>query len=366
MKKILIGFIIDGKGGGVDQYLLNFFHTVNSDTVQFDFLTNRITEPLRQELEQGHASLYEVPSLMHPVQQYRRIRELIRENAYDFAYFNISTAITYPAVKAARDGGVPKVYVHSHSAGFDCMNTLKRQVMTSLHRILKGPLCRSANGYYACSDKAAEWMFTEQVCQSGKVHHIQNAIDTSKFAFCLEKRQALRQKYGLEDKFVIGTVGNMLYTKNQLFLIDVFQQIIQAEPKAVLFIAGDGPLRPVLEAKVHEYHLEDKVLMPGRVDTADGYMSAFDVFALPSHFEGMPIVSVEAQCSKLPCVLSDTITKEASLSNRCSFVSLDDTGAWVHALLSNRGMDRRQMEITRDLSSFDLEKQKETLLNILQ
>lgn len=366
MKKILIGFIIDGKGGGVDQYLLNFFHMVNSDTVQFDFLTNRITEPLRQELEQGHASLYEMPSLMHPVQQYRRIRALTRKNAYDIAYFNVSTAVTYPAVKAAHDGGVPKVYVHSHSAGFDCLNPIKRLGMTALHCLLKGPLCRSANGYYTCSDKAAEWMFTEQVCRSGKVRYIQNAIDTSRFAFSPEKRQALRQKYGLADKFVIGTVGNMLYQKNQAFLIDVFRQLIQAEPNAVLFIAGDGPLRPALEDKVHEYHLEGKVLMPGRVDTADGYMSAFDVFALPSHFEGMPIVSVEAQCSKLPCVLSDTITREAGISNRCSFVPLNDTGAWVHALLSNRGVDRNQMEITRDLSSFDLEKQKETLQTILQ
>lgn len=366
MKKILIGFITNGKGGGLDQYLLNFFHTVNSDTVQFDFLTNQATEPLRQELAQGHASLYEVPSLSHPLKQYRRIRALIRENAYDMAYFNVSTAVTYPAVKAAHDGGIPKVYVHSHSAGYDCANTLRRRAMTALHRLLKGPLCQSANGYYACSDKAAAWMFTNRICQSGSVRYIQNAIDTSRFGFSPEKRQALREKFGLTDKFVIGNVGNMLYVKNQQFLIDVFQRIVQSEPNAALFIAGDGPLRPALEAKVHEYGLEDKVMMPGRVDTADGYMSAFDVFALPSHFEGMPIVSVEAQCSMLPCVLSDTITREACLSNRCDFIPLDDIDLWAQKLLSYKGADRHQIKITREPSSFDLKKQSEALLDILR
>lgn len=366
MKKILIGFIIDGKGGGVDQYLLNFFHTVNSDTVEFHFLTNQITEPLRQELEQGHAALYEVPSLMHPVQQYRRIRDLIHTNNYDIAYFNISTAIAYPAVKAAHDGGVPKVYVHSHSAGFDCVNTLKRKVMTSLHHILKGPLCRSANGYYTCSDKAAEWMFTEQVCQSGKVHHIQNAIDTSKFSFSPEKRQALRQKYGLADKFVIGTVGNMLYVKNQLFLVDVFQKIAERERDAVLFIVGDGPLRPAIEAKVREYGLQDRVVLPGRANTEEGYMSAFDVFALPSVFEGFGIVAIEAQCSLLPSVLSDAVPHETKISNMCDYLPTGNPALWAEKLLQYKNVNRSQMRITVDLNQFDLAHQRETLNTIIR
>lgn len=366
MKKVLIGFIVDGKAGGIDKYLLNFFHTVNSDAVQMDFLTNHITEPLRQELAQGNASLYEVSSLMHPVRQYRQIRELIRKNHYDIAYFNISTAIAYPAVKAAHDGGVPKVYVHSHSAGYDCENALKRRLMTAIHQLLKGPLCRSANGFYTCSDKAAEWLFTKDICRSGEVHRIQNAVDTSGFAFSPEKRQALREKYGIADKFVIGTVGNMVYQKNQPFLIDVFQRLVQSEPNATLLIVGDGPLRPVLEAKVHEYGLEGKVLMPGRMNTADGYMSAFDVFALPSNFEGMPIVSVEAQCSQLPCVFSDTITREAGISNMCDFAPLGDIDTWVKMLLHYQGVDRKEMRIVSDLSSFDIEEQKETLQNILQ
>lgn len=365
MKKILIGFISSGKGGGLDQYLLNFFHMVNSDAVQFHFLTNRATEPLRQELAQGHASLYEVPSLMHPVQQYRRIRKLIRENHYDIAYFNISTAIAYPAVKAAHDGGVAKVYVHSHSAGYDCENALKRRMMTALHRLLKSPLCRSANGFYTCSDKAAAWLFTKDICCSGKVHRIQNAVDTASFAFSPEKRRVLREQLGIADKFVIGTVGNMVYQKNQLFLIDVFQRIAEREPRAVLVIIGDGVLRHALEEKIDACGLREKVLLLGRVNASDGYMSAFDVFALPSNFEGMPIVSVEAQCSQLPCVFSDTITREAEISNMCDFVPLGDIDTWVKRLLHYQGVDRKEMGIVSDLSSFDINSQKSALMNIL-
>lgn len=367
MKKILVGFIMDGKAGGIDRYLLNFFDSVKGNDVEIDFLTNSVAPELKKYIEAGNGNLIEVSSLMHPFKQYREIYDLVKKNRYDKAYFNISTGIAFPAVRAARKAGLKQVIVHSHNSGYDCLNPLKRKFMILLHNLAKGQICKYATDFYTCSDKAASWLFTRKVTESGAVVHIQNAIDTSEFSFSQEKRDEIRCRLGVEDKFVIGNVGNALYQKNHFFLIDVFAKAAEKDKDAVLILIGDGPLESAIKEKIESLGLRDRVMMLGRVNASDGYMSAFDVFALPSVFEGMPIVSVEAQCSSLPCVFSNTITDEAKISNMCEFVSIEANSVekWADALLKYKNADRSKMKITKDLSCFEVKNQKEMFVNIV-
>ena len=137
MKKVLIGFIMDGTGGGIDGYLLNFLETVGGEDVQMDFLTNHIDEGLRQRLEKYHSRLFEIPSLHHPFKQYARVCHLIQKNHYDIVYLNISTAIDCVAALAARKCMVKKRVLHCHASGNDCSNALKRLVFNSIHKICR-------------------------------------------------------------------------------------------------------------------------------------------------------------------------------------------------------------------------------------
>lgn len=364
MKKILIGIIMDGKAGGVDRYILNFFDVIKHEDVHVDFLTNHITASLQEKLAKDNAQLFEVATLTHPVQQYKQVFDLVKANGYDTVYFNVSTAITFPGVMAARKAGASRVLVHSHNSSFDSEQEIKRKIMITLHELSKPFICKYATEFYSCSDKAAQWLFTKKVMDSGRVQYVQNAIDTRNFSFSQEKRDKIRNELNIADKFVVGHVGNMLYQKNHFFLIDAFKKLSEMDSSAVLVLIGDGVRQEAIRERVKDLGLSDKVLMLGRINTADGYMSAFDVFALPSIFEGMPIVSVEAQCTKLPCVFSDTITRQAEISNMCKFVPIDDPKVFAQALYECKKLDRAQMVLTKSLDAFDFNNQRELFKQI--
>ncbi len=364
MKKVLIGMVDNGSAGGVDRYILNFYHSVKDDTVQIDFLTNLEDNPFLDKLDSPGAHLFHVSNLYHPIRQYREVKRILQDG-YDVLYMNISTALTIPCFLAAKQSGVKKIIAHSHSAGYDCAGALKRKLMTLLHRLCKGPLSRCVTDFLSCSDKASEWMFPKKVLQNPGVQIIQNTADTSVFSYDEQKRNDLREKLGLKDRFVIGFVGNLVYQKNPLFLPEIMREVVKRDREAMLVVIGDGPFQSALRQKIAGYNLEDHIRLLGRVDASDGYMSAFDVFVLPSEFEGMPIVSVEAQCSKLPCVFSDHITQMAKISNFCEFLPIDDAAGWAENILKYKTVDRQDHMILSSLERFSLQAQADTLAQVI-
>ncbi len=131
MKKLLVGFIMDGKSGGIDKYLLNFLTKVSNEEVRIDFLTNEIDVELQTELKKFHSNLYAIANLKHPVSQYRQVCR-IKEGQYDAVYLNISTAIDCIAAIAKAFGGGERM-IHSHSSGNDCESALKRNLFNGIH-----------------------------------------------------------------------------------------------------------------------------------------------------------------------------------------------------------------------------------------
>ena len=364
MSKILIGMICDGKAGGIDKYILNFYQTIDKQNHTIDFLTNKKSDELAQQLKQNHSQLYEVPSLMHPVQQYQAVKKIIQKGGYDRVYMNISTALTFPALKAACDSKVEKIIVHSHSVSVDEESIVRRMIFKMLHYMCKGIICKCANKYLACSDEAAEWMFTKNIIQDKKYEVIYNAIDVERYSFDEEARKRLREELGIKDEFVIGHVGNMSYPKNQLFLIDVFHDLLKQEPDAKLVMIGDGILLPAIEEKIASYGIQNSVKLLGRVDVSKGYMNVFDVFALPSRFEGLGIVLIEAQCTKIPCVASDQVPKLAKVSNMMTFLPLEKA-KWVEGLLEYKNC-KKDAFVFESMEKFSLVHQKQVLESIVE
>ena len=119
-----------------------------------------------------------------------------------------------------------------------------------------------------------------------------------------------------------------------------------------------------IKEKISVLGISDSVILTGRVDVSEGYINAFDVFALPSIFEGLPVVLVEAQCAHIPCVASSNITKSVSISNACQFVALN-TALWVNELLYFKDFNRDGIKLNAG-SEFDLMKQSRKLKNIIQ
>lgn len=366
MKKILAGFIMDGKSGGVDKYLLNFLEAVHGEDVRIDFLTNEVDAELRQFLQQYHSRLFPIAGLKRPVKQFSQVCRILEKGQYDMVYLNVSTAIDCIAAFAARRAGVEERAIHSHSSGNDCEDALQRFIYNTVHRACRLFFYRAGTRFYGCSHKAGRWIFPNKIVQSGKFEVIYNAVDRLSFSYDPHIREVTRSELGLENKFVVGHIGNFRYAKNYPLLIDIFEQIYRQEKKAVLLLAGTGDELEVVRKRVSDKGLGQAVMFLGwRPDTYRLYQ-AMDVFLLPSRFEGLPIVGVEAQCTKLQCVLSDEITDETKIQDQCYFLSLkENPKSWADFILGHRGYDREKVKLLREADNYDLESQRGQLRRIV-
>ena len=362
MKKILLGFIMDGHGGGVDNYLLNYIDAVWQEGLQIDLLTNEADPGLKEYLSRYRARLYEIANLKHPVRQFRQVRYLIRKEKYDIVYLNVSTSMDMIAAFAAKSCGVPRRILHSHSGGNDCESGGKRVLFNALQKMCRPVFYRAGNEYLGCSQKAGYWMFPEKIVESDRFRVVYNAVDRERFKYLPSVRSEVRRELGLEGRLVIGTVGNFTYVKNHGFLLEIFSELKKAEPDAVLLLVGEEIRRAMTEEQAEKLGISESVRFLGRRSDVDRLMQAMDVFVLPSWFEGLPTVGIEAQCTGLPCVISDTVTEETRITDRCYFLSLKKSPKhWAEKILELRGLDRSSVCYTKEAENYDLHSQKARL-----
>lgn len=366
MQKILAGFIMDGKSGGIDTYLLHFLDAALEADVQVDFLTDRIDPDLKEQLKQNHSRLFEIASLWHPVRQFRQVKYLIQHEGYTMVYLNISTSMDCIAAFAAFQCKVPRRLLHSHSGGNDCESPVKRTIFNALQVICRKFLYKTANEFYACSKKAGYWMYPKKIVDSDSFHVIYNAVDEERFCYHPHIRQEVRSELNVNSNFVVGHVGNFCYQKNHQFLLEIFCEILKQEPDAVLILIGKGLRFQQIQEKAKQMGIANSVQFLGWQKDADRLFQAMDVFLLPSHFEGLPTVGIEAQCTKLPCVLSDSITDETSISSRCTFLSLKESPKkWADTVLACKDIDRSKTNLTDEAAKYGLAAQKEQLKELL-
>ena len=185
-----------------------------------------------------------------------------------------------------------------------------------------------------------------------KVEVLNNAVDTAAFAPSTEKRAAYRKELNVQDDtVVIGHVGRFFEPKSHTFLIDVFSTLVKKHKNYHLVLVGDGDLRKKTEDKVKALSLERNVSFLGnREDVAD-LLSAFDFFLFPSLWEGLPLTLIEAQAAKLPCFVSDTVTRAVECSNLMTYLPLD-IGAekWAETILT---YEKKPVEFS-GLSEYDI------------
>ena len=223
--------------------------------------------------------------------------------------------------KLIREGGYEAVHIHGDVA--------YKLLVYSVAARLSGV---NGTGYVSCSDLAADWMFPN--VKANKITIIRNGVDLDKFRFDPEDRAAVRKAWSLEDAFVLGHVGRFEYQKNHEYLVDIFAAVKQRVPNAKLFLVGEGSLQEDIRKKVDALGLSDDVIFAGLSREVAKLLSGFDVFVLPSHFEGLPIVGVEAQAAGLPVLFADTITKEAKLTEDSWFLPIgeNDVAQWAEKL----------------------------------
>ena len=212
-----------------------------------------------------------------------------------------------------------------------------------------------ATDYWACSWKAAEWLYGGRIPEE-KIVIMKNAIDVDKFLFDMSLREQQRKEFGLAGSFVIGHIGRFEYQKNHEFLIKVFAGLKDEISNARLVLVGDGSLRRDMEEMIKEYDMEDQVLLCGKQEGIEKWYQAMDVFALPSRFEGLPLSLIEAQTADLPCLVSEYVSKEVKISDQSKLLRLDEE-VWRSELkkIYIRGnRERRNMKQVMSGAGYDL------------
>ena len=343
---------------GVDSVVMNYYRHIDRSRVQFDFFMDGYNKTLIDEeiLDLGGRIIKLEPYENSMRTNMRQCRAAFAEGQYTIVHSHLNTLSCFPLYAAFR-AKVPIRIAHSHSTM--SRGEWKRNLMKQALR----PFSKTfATHYAACADYTARWLFGSQTVQDGKVHLIQNAIDTVRFSPNEAARQRIRKEFHLENRFIIGHIGRFAFQKNHELLIRVFAEVYRQNQNAALILIGTGELEADIRTLVKELRIEHAVFFTGiRRDIPD-FLNAFDVFFLPSRYEGLPVVGIEAQAVGLPCLMSDAVTKDTAITPLVEFFPLHaDIKAWAQKLLSYEHTQKRPYpDLLRD-SGFEINHAAEAL-----
>ncbi len=269
---------------------------------------------------------------------FSRFVQYLRTHPCDVLYLNLTNGVTMRYARFAQKCGVRRRVIHSHCAGI--RPGLTKPVKLLAHHLAKRLYTQCATDWWACSDKAAEFLFDARVLL--QVKYVPNAIEAERFVFNLEARQRVRKELGImENERLIGTVGRCTPEKNQSFLLKAFALAQKENPILKLLVVGDGPLRASLEEQAKKLAIDSACCFYGFTDHVALLYSAMDLFCLTSVLEGNPVSAIEAQANGCPCLLSSCITREANAGGNVQFLSIEDPRAWSEQLLR---ADRRESD----------------------
>ena len=318
---------------GVYKYIFSNLKYIDKSKYEFAFLTQANADlKSTDEYKKYGFSIHNFTTTQRddPKKFRQEIAEIL-SSGYDVLQLHTSFWRGFLIEEIAMEVGVPKVIVHSHSSAIDIANPTKRAQMYEEHMRFKSLFDTSyATDFWACSKPAADWLYGEQIPRD-QIKIMRNAIEVERFTYNEEIRLQYRKNMQLEGKFVIGNTCRFEYVKNHEFLVRVFAEVHKKHLNTVLLLVGGGQNLSNIKKLVKEYGIEKDVRFLGWRDDIENLYQAIDLYCLPSLFEGLPIVLVEAQAAGLRCLASSTITREAKITDNVRYVDLMETD-WINAI----------------------------------
>lgn len=360
-KPIRVLHVLGGVGlGGAESRIMDLYRQMNRDEIQFDFLVHssaanwsirkavnrcrgrkadeRKPQFYDEEILALGGHIYVLPKFK--VYNYFSYRRAVRKFFAKHKEFRVvqghmtSTAGIYLPI--AKRAGVPITVAHARNAG------VVRGLKGIATRFFRQGLAEKADYCFACSLLAGQDVFGKEAVHEGRVKIIHNAIDVRRFTYDPQLRETMRRQLGISEKLVLGHVGRFEYQKNHPYLIEIFAAVCRERPDAALLLLGEGENRPAIEERCRQLGIADRVKFMGNRKDAERYYQAMDIFLLPSFFEGLPGVLVEAQAAGLKCFASDTVTKEAKATDLVTYLSIGQPAQnWAKEILERSDYERR-------------------------
>lgn len=320
MMKVLLVNTVPLEANGISTFIINSAKVMRNNGIDVTISApNKVNNQLKADLNKYKILLIEIPNRMrHPFNYYLNLKEKILESNYDVVHVNGNSTTMAIELMAARRADTKLRIAHSHNTTTD---------HPLINKILRPIFENNVNGRLACNRAAGKWLFKDK-----KYTIIENGIFLKNYIFNVTKRNNIRNKYKISsDDILIGHVGMFNFQKNQTFLVKLLKNM---DPKYKLMLIGNGPNFVKIKQEAQEAGLEDRIIFTGVIDKVEDYLNAFDVFALPSNFEGQPFVVIEALASGLPVLVSTNVSEEINLTNTIKFASLKDARQWKNNIES--------------------------------
>jgi len=353
----IIGNIYEG---GVESCILNYYKAIDRTQVCFDFFVERTSKVVDKELiESLGGRVIIVPHYTHLFKYLKCLRKAFREGNYDIVHANMSTLNVFPLYCAWREGVNVRVS-HAHNTA-----NSKEKIRSLIKNLLRPFASLFATARFACGDYSGRWLFGKK-----EFSIVNNAVDLKRFQFNNDGRLKIRKQLEVEDKFVIGHIGRFAPQKNHRFLLDVFKLVLDRLPQARLLLIGEGPLFEETRQYAVELGISGCVIFAGTTSDTSAYYQAMDCFVLPSLYEGLPVVSVEAQTNGLKAFFSDKITTEAKLIDSTEFLSIENAQIWAEKIVEfeneyNFSEELRAQRFKElEKTKYNIEKEAEKLLKL--
>ena len=315
--------------GGIESFAMNYFRNIG-DEISIDFITHDCRDrELYDEITSAGRSVTVLPpfGLRTIGACLGGIKGFFADNShYDIIHCHMANAAPFYFKEALKHGS-PRLILHSHQDNY---------ADKPLHALRNIPLIkrgiRLATDRAACTAQAGDFLFKGQ-----SYHVITNAIAPELYRFDPQSRTAIRELLGIPDGAVLlGTVGRLTEQKNPAFLLRLLSEL---PDRFHLVYVGEGHLDMSLDTMTRKLGLGERVHFAGSTTKVSAYMSAMDIFLLPSIYEGLGIVNIEAQASGLYVLASDRVPKDADMGELFTRLPLEDIGLWKKKVLDTAKAD---------------------------
>lgn len=309
--------------------IMNVYREIDRSKFQFDFLaTDTEEQSFADEIHKLGGRVYTIPQAQKNnfFKLFQALRSLLKSNSYKYVHYH-ATSQWVAVLFGLRKYKVEQLIIHSHATVYS-----DSYIKSVRNFLLSVPALLSANKYVGATYEAAQGIFFNK-----KFEVIQNSIDVEKFSFSETERYKLRKKLRLKDTdILLGNVGRYSKQKNQVFLINIFYNIIKRDDANnwFLLLIGQGNAKKQLIERATQLGIIDKIIFLKTQSNIQRYYFAMDIFCFPSIYEGFGMAALEAQATGLPTIVSDVIPDAIKLKNSFELSLKSSALNWSDLIIS--------------------------------
>lgn len=346
---------------GIETMLMNYYRNINRNEIQFYFLCNK-EKPgsYDSEIKKLGGKIFHSPGLnpLKAFKYHKVVKNIMKENKIDIVHVH-NGAFGLQALIAAKAAGVKVRISHAHGTKIDI------NLKLPLKLLYKTQLRKFANQYWGCGVEAIKYYYGNKIIENHNYYLLTNAIDENKFKYDESIRKKVRKELAINHyEYLIGHIGRFMKQKNHIFLIDIFKEVVNRNKNFKLILIGDGELQSLVKNKVNELNLNNNVIFTGNIPNTYEMYQAMDSFILPSLFEGLPVVGIEAQANGLNCLFSDTISTEVDITGNITFMSLDTSvDKWADKIIELSRKKRNEIISEIKDNNYSIKKETKKLEN---